>query len=368
MYIAADQQSRRTRQNGAAKSLRSPVVISPMPDADYKRDAKIVMYWAALVGVNAWAFTRDHYYLLNGWWMMLLFFWGTANSVATCDQRARKSRLLEISLVCVAASLFIYGTFGWLTEMLDGLWIGGRASPVRLFTFPVRALIASCLTGIILVPPVRWRLDPNATLLLALSAIPTGLWNYGAGLVNLDRWRTHWLSNCIGLFAAAILPLVVAAITARLGARPARIARVGRRPRIQSLPRWAAGILFLVIYPGTIAIVLGLGRLVNQLSGKAYSNWEYWNLNALAWFLIAIALLTGLKVSWQLLGCSFPPESPSIKWLRGIIFLIASPFILILVSSEGFNVGPGGHPKSPTRGRVKIPHLDAVNWRRSALS
>ena len=29
---------------------------------------------------------------------------------------------------------------------------------------------------------------------------------------------------------------------------------------------------------------------------------------------------------------------------------------------------PGGHPKSPTRGRVKIPHLDAVNWRRSALS
>ena len=31
-------------------------------------------------------------------------------------------------------------------------------------------------------------------------------------------------------------------------------------------------------------------------------------------------------------------------------------------------LGPGGHPKSPTRGRVKIPHLDAVNWRRSALS
>ncbi len=35
---------------------------------------------------------------------------------------------------------------------------------------------------------------------------------------------------------------------------------------------------------------------------------------------------------------------------------------------SSFRRNPGGHPKSPTRGRVKIPHLDAVNRRWSAPS
>jgi IS30 family transposase len=35
---------------------------------------------------------------------------------------------------------------------------------------------------------------------------------------------------------------------------------------------------------------------------------------------------------------------------------------------RGSNENPGGHPKSPACGPVKIPHLDAINRRRSAPS
>jgi hypothetical protein len=55
-----------------------------------------------------------------------------------------------------------------------------------------------------------------------------------------------------------------------------------------------------------------------------------------------------------------PRPDPSV--FRGVYVGLIDPRTIAV------SVHPGGHPKSPTRGRVKIPHLDAVNWRRSALS
>jgi hypothetical protein len=298
---------------------------------------KSIGYWAAWIAFGAWALQCDHYYLMNGWWMVLLFFWLTANNVQPAHNAPRGFKWLSIGAATVAAAFLVYDTFEWLEKIVDGWSWGPPGQWLRLVAMLIRAIAASVLTGIVLVPQLRRHLGPYAVPLLLAAGLSVGIYDFGGALITAVHWREHWKASCIELFMVIILPLVLAAISERIKPLPSgaifgAISRLWRG----EVPTWA---VLVIVYPLTIIGVFWLDERYKDLPNQGYSNWEYANRRAIEWVLLVVLLLVGSRITWRCLSRIAKSGRRISRWLQVIVLLIASPFLLVTVLGDGFTVG-----------------------------
>ncbi len=321
-------------------STRTPALGPSRPFVStWNASLKSIGYWAACVAFCAWAAQCDHYYLMNGWWMVLLFFWLTASDASPAHLVAGRGRVLAVGGATVAAAFLIYGTFEWCGEILDGWSWGPPGQWLRLVTLPVRAIAGSFLTALVVVPLLRRHFGSYSAPLLVVAALPVGIADFGAGLLSATHWHEHWKASCIELFIVIILPLSLAAASERLKSRQwatGRLATAISPLWHGHLPYWVA---LVIVYPVTIAGVLWLISWRKDLFNHGYSNWQYATHDAIAQLLIAIVLVVGSVVTWRCFKRSAKKGRRSARWLQGIVVLIAAPYLLCFVCSEGFAVG-----------------------------
>jgi len=325
----------------AATIRRSSEVVglSTPLESTWKINLKSLGYWAAWVIFGAVAFRCDHYYLLNGWWMVLLFFWFTANSVRPAHMVPGRLRLLSIGAATVGAAFLIYGTFEWLQEILEGWSWGPPGQWLRIVSIPLRAIAASITTAVVLIPQLRRHFGAYSPVLLMTASLPIGIADYGITLASATHWQAHLESSLIGIFLVIILPLILAAANDRI--KPLRWPTGRLATGIARLWRGEVPTSFaiVIVYPVTIVGFLWLTSRIKDLSNHGYSDWEYATRKAIVQLLVVLLLVVGSMVTWRCFHRSVEKGIRSALWLQGIVALIAAPYLLVFVISDGFSVG-----------------------------
>ena len=321
-------------------SIRTPDFSPSRPFAASSTiTLKSIGYWAAWVGFSAWAMQCDHYHLMNGWWMVLLVFWLTANEVEPAHTVARRFKWLSMGAATVAAAFLIYGTFEWFEEILDGWSWGPPGQWLRVVSLPLRAIAASSMTAVVLVPQLRRHLGPHSAPLLLIAALPVGIADFGAGLRSVAHWKEHWKASCIELFIVIILPLILAAASERLKLLQWPSGRLASAVSRLWYGRVPSPVASLIVYPVTIAGFFWLASRIKDLSNHGYSDWEYATRKAIAQLLAVLLLVVGSMVTWRCFNRSAEKGIRSARWLQGIVALIAAPFLLVTIFGEGFSIG-----------------------------
>jgi hypothetical protein len=322
-------------------AVRQPPVLcrsTPLP-LSWWTDFRSVEYWVVWVAFGAWALQFNSFYLINGWWMILVAFWLTTNSVRPAHLIPGRLRLPAVAATTIVAAFLIYGTFEWLERILEGWSWGPPGQWLRIVALPLQAIAASVLTAIALVPQLRRHLGPHAVPLLILAALSVGIADFGVLLSSPTHWREHWKASCIELFAALILPLILAATSERLktlrwpdGRWLVGAAKVWRG----EAPTWVA---LLIVYPLTMTWVYWLNAGINDLPSHGYSDWEYATRKAVGWILLVLVLIIGSGITWRCLDRGVRNGRRSARWLQGIIAVVATPFLLSTLFGEGFLAG-----------------------------
>jgi hypothetical protein len=271
--------------------------------------------------------------------MVVVVFWFTSGAASPNDKGLHAFETLGVGIATIAAGLLIYETYQWLLGMLSGLSILEQDKKLHLLSFPLQSLCCSALTSIILVPQLRRALGQSAGALLFVAALPTGFAAYGLNLLNIDYWNSHWLASSIGLFETIILPLILAAIAQRLS--PSRdsvgaAAKMTNHSRSATVPPWIG--VFLV-YPVTILVVVWLRDEWIHVRGLAIPTWGNDFARATVWAALILSLSAGSIVTWQSLSTSKNARARYAFLIRLTVVVIATPFILVTATSDGFITG-----------------------------
>ncbi len=312
--------------------------VAPTKSIPVSRQS-ITIYWASWVFVGVWGFRFDPYYVVNAWWMVLGTFWFTVNRVYPVHASADRFRKVRMATAVAAAGMLIYGTYAWLSEILDGWHIVHQGHWLRLASLPLQTVAASTITALAVVPSFRRALGPSAPWLLALAALPVGLILFGGSLVSASHWHDLPLSNAIKLFDTCILPLVIAAVSHRwpLVRLPPSMAAT----TIERIWRGEVSlrVAFIGIYSSIIVFFLCEYALSQQLSDGHYTEWRRDTLITGVRLLYLMALIIGSLIAWRSLRHNVPNGSPQTRRMKTLIVLASALLAWLTVGSREFDIG-----------------------------
>jgi hypothetical protein len=296
-------------------------------------------YWVSWVCFGVWGFRFDPYYVVNAWWMVLGIFWFTVNWVYPVHALADRLHKVRMAVAVVVAGMLIYGTYGWLSEILDGWHIVQQGHWLRVASLPLQTVAASTITALAIVPLFRRGLGPRAPWLLSLAALPVGFILFGRSLISAPHWHDLPLSNAIKLFDTCILPLIIAAVSYRwplaqlprsLGATP-----IAGMWRGQVSVKYAFGNFYWPI----VFLFFGQYALAQQLSGSHYTEWKRDTLITGVRILYLIALAIGSLIGWRSVEHNSPDGSSHTRVRKILIVFVSALLAWLTVGSREFAIG-----------------------------
>lgn len=316
-----------------------PVVAPTKASSVTSQSVTSTIYWTSWVCLGVWGFRFDTYDIVSGWWMVLGVFWFSASSIYPAHLSSERFRLLRIALVVAAAVMLIYGTYGWFFEILEGWAIVQPGHWLQLTSLPLRAVGASTLTAIALVPPLRRALGTSATCLLSLAALLPGLVEFGRAVFPVSGSHHHAISYAIELFDVCILPLIIAALTHRLSL--VRLPAWMTTSRLARLWRGdvSLNVAFLWIYSPIICLYLGECAIERQLSSDTYSFWEHDTIINGARITYLLILVVGSLIAWRSINRFAPILGRQIRRLYAIVIIVSVTLAWQTAGSEWFSIG-----------------------------